>query len=272
MTDRQQPTRPLHGVRVLVTRPQAQAASLSRLLTHEGATPIEVPLIAIQPCQDDDGAIQHELRSLRDYHWLVFTSVNGVEVFFQRLQDLGLDSDTLREHSVAAIGPATSQALQQRGVDVVLMPSQHLTSGIVKEMSSLDLQGKRILLPRAEEGSPDLPPGLEALGAEVKHLSLYRTEIPHDAGSCMLKALRDGLDIATFTSPSAVRSMVSVLDGHMELLAPVVLAYIGPVTAEAARSQGLHIDVVAAEHTSEGLVQALKDHYSHGSHYTHGRK
>ena len=225
---------------------------------------MEVPLISIQPCEDTDGTIQHALASLRDYHWLVFTSVNGVEIFFQRLHDFGLSKDMLQGRSIAAIGPATAQALEQHGLPVDLMPQVHLTSGIVRAMSGLELHGKRVLLPRAEEGRRDLPPGLEALGAEVTHISLYRTEIPHDAGARVQKALRAGLDVATFTSPSAVRSIVTVLQDRMELLAPIVLAYIGPVTAEAARRASMDIDVVASEHTGSGLVKALCDHYKHG--------
>ena len=108
--------RPLTGLRVLVTRPAGQAASLSRLLVREGATPVEAPLIAIRTCDDDDGAIEGALRSLPEYDWLVFTSVNGVEVFFDRLSDLGLDATAIQGHSVAAIGPATAQALEERGV------------------------------------------------------------------------------------------------------------------------------------------------------------
>ena len=264
MADLRQTTRPLQGLRVLVTRPKGQAASLSHLLSQEGATPVEAPLIAIRPCEDDDGTIERTLRLLSSYHWLVFTSVNGVEVFFDRIWGLGLHVGTLQGHSVAAIGPATAQALEKRGVQVDLVPQEHRTSGIVKAMSSLDLQGKRVLLPRAEEGSAELPPGLEGLGAEVQHLSLYRTEIPHGTRSKVLEALNAGVDVTTFTSPSAVRSIVSVLEGHVELLAPIVLAYIGPVTAEAARGKGLDIRLVASEHTSKGLVQALKEHYTHG--------
>ena len=256
--------RPLTGLRVLVTRPAGQAASLSRLLVREGATPVEAPLIAIRACDDDDGAIEGALRSLPEYDWLVFTSVNGVEVFFDRLSDLGLDATAIQGHLVAAIGPATAQALEERDVGVDLMPEEHLTSGIVKAMGGVELRGKRVLLPRAEEGSRELPPGLEALGAEVKHLSLYRTEIPREAGSCVLKALRDGVDVATFTSPSAVGSMVRVLEGRMELLAPVVLACIGPVTAEAARKEGMEVAIVAPEHTGQGLVKALCEHYGSG--------
>ena len=162
---------------------------------------MEVPLISIQPCEDTGGAIQHALASLRDYHWLVFTSVNGVEIFFQRLLDFGLSEDMLEGRSIAAIGPATAQALEQHGLPVDLMPQEHLTSGIVRTMGGLDLHGERVLLPRAEEGSRDLPPGLEALGAEVTHISLYRTEIPRDAGARVQKALQAGLDVVTFTSP-----------------------------------------------------------------------
>ena len=121
-----------------------------------------------------------------------------------------------------------------------------------------------MLLPRAEEGSRELPPGLEALGAEVKHLSLYRTEIPHDAGEGVREALNAGVDVATFTSPSAVRNMARVLEGRMELLAPVVLACIGPVTAEAARKTGMEVTIVAREHTGQGLVKSLREHYGSG--------
>ena len=237
---------------------------MSRLLSQDGATPVEAPLISIRPCEDDDGAIEEALRSLSSYDWLVFTSVNGVEVFFDRLSSLGLNVDALEGRSVASIGPATTQALEQRGAVVALMPAEHRTAAIVEAMSALDMRGKRVLLPRAEAGSAELPPGLEALGAEVRHLSLYRTEIPHDARGRVLEALNAGLDATTFTSPSAVRSMVSVLEGHVELLAPVVLACIGPVTTEAARQEGLDIQVVASEHTSKGLVQALKEHYTNG--------
>lgn len=255
---------PLTGLRVLVTRPAAQAASLSRLLELEGATPVEVPLIAIRACDDYDGTIEGALRSLPEYDWLIFTSVNGVGVFFDRLKDFGLNGTAIQGHSVGAIGPATAQALEARGVGVDLMPQEHLTSGILKAMGSVELRGKRVLLPRAEEGSRELPPGLEALGAEVKHLALYRTEIPREASSCLLKALHDGVDVATFTSPSAVRSMVRVLEGRMELLAPVVLACIGPVTAEAARREGMEVTIVAREHTGQGLVKALCEHYGSG--------
>ena len=162
---------------------------------------MEVPLISIQPCEDTGGAIQHALASLRDYHWLVFTSVNGVEIFFQRLLDFGLSEDMLEGRSIAAIGPATTQALEQCGLTVDLMPQEHLTSGIVRAMSRLDLHGKRILLPRAEEGNRDLPPGLESLGAEVTHISLYRTEIPHDAGANVQKALQAGIDVVHLYQP-----------------------------------------------------------------------
>ena len=261
MPDPTHTARPLEGLRVLVTRPQAQAASLSRLLTQQGATPVEVPLIAIRPCDDHDGTIRHTLNSLPTYDWLIFTSVNGVEILFDRLHEYSLDSNLVHDRSIAAIGPATAQALQRRGLTVDLMPHEHLTSGIVRAIGNLDLQGKRILLPRAEEGSPDLPPGLEALGAHVKHLSLYRTEIPYDACNHILEALQTGLDVATFTSPSAVRSVVTVLQHRLELLAPIMLVYIGPVTAEAARQEGLDINIVATEHTGSGLVEALCDHY-----------
>ncbi len=255
---------PLTGLRVLVTRPEGQAASLTHLLTQDGAIPVEVPLISIRPCDDAHGVIQRTLESLPDYHWLVFTSVNGVQVFFHRLSRLGLTPEALHKHSIAAIGPATAQSLRDHGIDVDLVPAEHSTAGMVQAMQRFDLQAKRILLPRASEGSPNLPPSLEAFGAQVDDLSLYRTEIRQDAATRLLEGFRRGLDAATFTSPSTVRAMVTVLAGHVELLTPVVLACIGPVTANAARQAGLAVHVVASEYTVTGLVQALREHYSHG--------
>ena len=249
----------LAGLRVLVTRPAPQAAKLSRALSQESAVPVEAPLAAIRPCQDEDGAIEEALRSLASYDWLIFTSVNGVDVFFDALARHGLDSGVVQGRSVAAIGPATAQALEQRGIPVALMPGEYRTTGIVKAMGRFDLRGKRVLLPRAEEGNPELPSRLKALGAEARHLTLYRTELPPDARQRVLQALDQGLDMATFTSPSTVRNMAEALEGHVELLGPVVLACIGPVTAEAAREAGMKPQVVASEHTIRGLVQALKD-------------
>ena len=254
----------LAGLKVLVTRPKEQAASLSQALAREGAQPVELPLIAIQPREDDDGAIARAMCSLADYHWLVFTSVNGVDIFFSKLSSLGLNASALRGLSVAAIGPATAQALEQRGKDVAFVPKLHCTEGIVNGMKDFDLAGARVLLPRAEDGSAELPPGLEALGAQVEHLPLYRTEIPPEARTEVFDLLREGVDVATFTSPSTVRHLLEVLDGQLGLLDGVLLACIGPVTAQAARQAGLPPQVVASKHTVEGLVQALGEYYVNG--------
>ena len=131
-------------------------------------------------------------------------------------------------------------------------------------MSHLGLEGARVLLPRADIGSPELAQGLEALGARVDYLSLYRTQAPHSSREKAVEALSGGnIDVATFTSSSTVRNLVELLDGDVQLLQRPVVACIGPVTAQTATDLGVRVDVVGPEHTVEGLVAALKDYFAH---------
>jgi uroporphyrinogen-III synthase len=250
----------LTGRRVVVTRPEDQAQELCNRLRALGAEPILFSVISIVP-PEADGPLDHAISRLAGYDWIIFTSVNGVEHFWTRL-DTGVSSSraSLPETEVfpfrgqiAAIGPATAEALHQRGAAVYLMPAEYRAEAILDEIG--DVAGQRILLPRADIARPALADGLRALGAQVDEVPAYRTVrvVPPQVAFDMLRA---GVDVVTFTSSSTVRNFVSLTSG-VDYGNPLI-ACIGPVTAATARESGLHVDVIAEEYTIDGLLEALK--------------
>jgi uroporphyrinogen III methyltransferase/synthase len=258
--------RPLFGKRVLVTRTRRQAGGLSRQLADEGAIPIELPAIEIEPV-DAAVALAAAIERLQSsgYRWVGFTSANAVEQFFGHLAARSLDARAFSSARVFAIGPATASALAERGIRADVVPGEYVAEALVEAMTPYLARGDRVLLPRAAASRPDLVRGLEQLGARVDEVAIYRASVPSGASSEVLADLRSGrIDVATFTSSSAVRNLVALLDGADPLTGPTrpLIACIGPITAEAARGMGLSVDVTASEYTIEGLVSALRDHFA----------
>jgi len=252
---------PLFSKRVLVTRARHQASRLSELLAQQGAEPIEMPTLAIEAMPDYE-ELDKALARLSDYAWVIFTSVNGVDAFFDRLLKQGLDARELKGVRICAIGPATAKALAQHSLVVDYMPEEYVSENIVKGFSDKDISSKRILLPRAEEARPELVEGLSRLGALVDEIPVYRTVLPSETLSRGKQMLKDGeIDITTFTSSSAVRNLVSLLGKDWQYVNNTTVACIGPTTAAAAVDLGLTVDVVAREHTIPGLVQAIVERY-----------
>jgi uroporphyrinogen III methyltransferase/synthase len=252
---------PLFGKRVLVTRSRKQASALSQLLARHGVLPVELPTIEIQVIPDNielDQAIAH----LPDYSWLIFTSVNGVEIFFGRLRELGRDSRDLGGVRLCAIGPATAAALERFGLIADRIPREYLSEAIADSLQDEGIAGKRILLPRAEAAAPELVTRLGQLGAEVDEIALYRIVLPKadpDGGKQML--LAGEIDITTITSSSTIKHLVSLLGAKWEAVNWTKVACIGPATAATAAKLGVRVDIVAKEHTIPGLVQAIIEDY-----------
>ncbi len=254
--------RPLFGKRVLVTRTRRQASALARLLAEEGAVPIELPAIEIEPAIDE-AAAKAALSGLRAgaYAWVVFTSANAVEVFFGLMRERGLDARAFAGAKAAAIGPATAEALSERGIVADAVPDEYVAEGVVEALRPGLRPGDRVLVPRAESARPELIEGLRALGAEVDEVTLYRAAVPTEPPAEALSLLREGgIDIVTFTSSSTVRNLAALLDNDVECLRKPLVACIGPITAKTARELGLRVDVEAAEHTIPGLVRAMREH------------
>ncbi len=252
--------RPLFGKRVLVTRSRGQASRLSQRLAGEGALPIEVPTIEIAPLEDY-GELDSRLLHLDSYDWVVFTSVNGVEAVFSRLMARRLDARALRGVRVAAIGPATAKALLDRGILADVVPDQYVSEALMESFTEQGVHDTKVLLPCADIGGDVLAEGLASQGSHVDRAPAYRTLIPEGSREKIGQALADGIDIATFTSSSTVRNLVSLLNGDVGRLSCAIIACIGPVTASAAREAGLKVDVMAKEYTIPGLVASLIQHY-----------
>jgi len=253
--------RPLFGKRILVTRPRHQAGALSRLLIERGAEPIELPAISIQTIADS-ADLDAAIGNLPAYQWVIFTSTNGVEAFFERLEALKLDSRALGRLKVGAIGPATAEALEARGIIPDYIPEVYSSEGMIAGLKSYPVGGKRFLLPRADIADEELTRGVRELGAEVHEIAAYRTVAEPEAMAQARRMLLAGdIHVTTFTSSSAVSNLVAAFQGDPAAINSGKVACIGPETAETAAKAGLRVDIVAEEHTILGLVDAIEEYF-----------
>ncbi|MBI4297021.1 MAG: uroporphyrinogen-III C-methyltransferase [Chloroflexi bacterium] len=255
--------RPLFGKRVLVTRTRRQASALSKLLIEEGAEPVELPVLEVGP-PPDWGPLDKALGHLRNYDWIVFSSVHGVGHFFQRLNAKGKDARALGGAKLAAIGQATAQALEdQAALRPDLTPQDYSSAGLLAAFKDMGVAEKRLLLPRALEVPPELERGLRGLGAQVEQVAAYQTSTPKEIDPEVKNRLLKGeIDVITFTSSSTVRHLLDILgkDGA-SMINKATVACIGPVTSRTARDMGLRVDVESEEHTIPGLVEVMAEHF-----------
>jgi len=241
--------------RILITRPRAQANGFAEKLYAVGFEPIFFPVIEIQPIENNI-ALDRALSKLNCYEWVVFTSVNGVEVIFEHYPSL-LKGEKV-EVRFAAIGPKTAEALQARGVTPDFVPHEYVAESILPGLG--DLRGRWVLLPRADISRKALPKAIFEAGGIPHEIAVYKT-LPVQPDAEGLASLRSGVDWITFTSPSTVRNFVAIL--HQQKMNPFQLAgkpriaCIGPITEGAARDEGFNVDVVAEKYTTEGLVNEI---------------
>jgi uroporphyrinogen III methyltransferase/synthase len=245
---------PLFGKRVLVTRPLAQSDAFAQQIWEAGAEPIVAPTVAIGP-PDDHHAAAAAVARVRDYEWVVFTSRNAVDAFFDLLSAGGKDARAFGDAKVAAIGPQTALALAQHGLRVDFMPDVHVNEAVAEGLAGRTAAGERILLFRAQEARDELPARLRDAGRVVDVVAGYKTHLVEDPN---LGETADDADIVTFTSASTVRGFVHNVPDAPAFLAHKTVAAIGPITAAAARSFGIRVDVVPDEFTVEGLLRALE--------------
>lgn len=253
--------RPLFGRRILVTRAGHQASTLSQLLAERGAQPVELPAIEIQPLEDTK-ELDRAITNLKEYQWLIFTSTNAVSAFWLGLAKLKRDSRALGGLKIGAIGPATAQALEAKGVIPDFIPQVHTNEGCIDALKTQNVKGQRFLLPRADIADEALVAGITKLGARVDNIAVYRT-VPATEGIAQAKAMLLGgkIDVITFTSSSAVSNLVAAFKGETVSVNGAKIACIGPKTAETAVKAGLKVDIMPQEQTIPGLVTAIEEYF-----------
>jgi uroporphyrinogen III methyltransferase/synthase len=256
--------RPLMGRRIVVTRAREQASELVQRLSDLGAECLECPTIEVVP-PDDFKPLDTAIQNLSTYEWLIFTSVNGASFFFDRLFAKNKDVRALRNVHTAVIGPATAKRLLDFGLQSDIVPETYRAESIIKAFAGKDLNGKKILIPRAKEARPILPLELTRMGAVVDEVTAYCTRAVPDNGNLLLKRLKEKtIDLITFTSSSTVKNLHTLLpsEDFKNLMQDVTIACIGPITADTARNMGFDIHIIAESFTIPGLCEAIKQYYT----------
>lgn len=250
-------------IKVLITRPRTQADSFAQALSEAGFEPVFFPVIEIRPLEAN-AALDRAMKVLHKYDWIVFTSVNGVEVFFERLQTVSGQADhttRLAALKTAAIGPKTAAAMLRCGVKPDFVPEAYVAEAILPGLG--ELHERWVLLPRAETARAALPEAIRAAGGIAHEIAVYQTlpAVPDPEG---LAALRTGVGVITFTSPSTVENFTRIVRhaglDPLHLAGSPKIACIGPITLQAALEQGFRGVIAAEEYTTEGLVRLLRQH------------
>jgi uroporphyrinogen III methyltransferase/synthase len=259
--------RPLFGRRIVVTRSREQAGELVDLLEERGAEAISAPAIRILPVEDTS-ALDRACADAGSYDWIVFTSANGVDFFMNRLLAGRGDVRDLKGVRICTIGPSTAARLGRWGIKVDLTPPEYRAEAIVESLKrGTNLNGVRVLLPRADIARELLAEELRNAGARVKEVAAYRTVLASPEGDGEYDVYRMLLErqihAVTFTSASTVRNFVKMLgeDPAVDLLRTTAVACIGPVTAEAAQKLGIETTIMPSSYTIPALVDAIVEHF-----------
>lgn len=251
--------KPLWGKTIVVTRARAQASVLAEKISDLGGEPLEFPSIQIRK-EKNLNTLHKALHTLEHYDWIIFTSVNAVDIFFEELIKSGGDIRDLKGCEICAIGPATQKSLEKRGLRVKYVPDEYRAEGMLDELRNQVQPGQWVLLPRARGARKVLPESLRQWGLHVKEICLYETVAAGRITRETLDRVRAGrMDYLTFTSSSTVSNFVKMV-GRENLEAVnsrVRVACIGPVTGDTARSLGFNVAVMAEKYTIDGLLEAI---------------
>jgi uroporphyrinogen III methyltransferase/synthase len=254
--------KPLSGKKILITRARDQAAVFSSSLRDLGAEVIELPTIEIVPPVSWKG-LDKAINQIESYSWLIFTSTNGVNFFWQRWKENNKDRlpPSLK---ICAIGPATAYQLMEKGIEVHYTPKEFVAEAILKGFEKSMLKGKRILLARAKEARDILPEGLRKMGAQVDVVETYRTVKPKWGSKRLKELLMKGkVDAITFTSSSTVNHFAELLkkEDLQNLLGGIAIACIGPITARTAKNWKMRVQIQPKEYTIPALTQAIVQYF-----------
>lgn len=265
-------------MKILITRPRTQSTAFGAALQQAGFEPVYFPVIEIRP-MEDLSALDEALANIERYAWVVFTSTNGIEIFFDQVNFTaehahlswrkvpGKNAEKNKNISaisalsavkIAAVGKKTAESLRKHGIEPFFVPDDFVSDEILPGLG--DLQGKWVLLPVAEIARKVLPQAITAAGGVAHEIAVYRT-LPAAVNAEGLSALKAGVDWITFTSPSTVQNFAQLarqngLDS-LNLPGNPKIACIGPITEKAALDEGFTVDATAGEFTTEGIIEVI---------------
>jgi uroporphyrinogen III methyltransferase/synthase len=256
--------KPLIGKRILITRARDQSAKFATQLKELGAEVIEFPTIEIAPPLSWVG-LDRAIDQLKSYDWVIFTSINGVNFFWQRLREKGKEPHLPSSLKVCAIGPATANQLKEKELRVDFTPNEFMAEAILMGLEKMAIKGKRILLARARKTRDILPKGLKKMGAEIDVVETYRTIRPRGGAKRLKHLLTDGnIDAITFTSSSTVNHFAELLkkEDLKKLLRNIAIASIGPITSRTAKGWGMRVQIQPKQYTIPALTRAIANHFA----------
>ncbi|MBI4377698.1 MAG: uroporphyrinogen-III C-methyltransferase [Nitrospinae bacterium] len=255
--------KPLFGKRILITRAKGQAENFVKLVEGAGAIPILFPTIeTVHP--DSWNMLDRSINRLDTYHWIIFTSVNSVRFFVERLKFNGKDIRDLKGIKICAIGAKTATSIESLGIKVDVVPEEYIAEGIIGVMQNYEIQGKKILLPRAAVARDILPHELKKMGAEIDVVDVYKTVKPAERVDSIKEMLKNrDIDVVTFTSSSTVKNFISYFENgdRRKFLEDVIIACLGPVTAMTVEECGLKSDIVSDEYTIERFTEKIIEYF-----------
>jgi uroporphyrinogen III methyltransferase/synthase len=254
--------KPLFGRNIVVTRDAIGNADFAAKIISRGGNPVKFATIKIKPLTEKNDFLR-ALSKISDFDWIIFTSANGVNIFFEALQALGKDARIFSSSKIAAIGRQTAEKLSEFGIKADFVPDVFTGKQLGKQLLCIsDLRGKKILLLRSQRASEELIEVLEQAGSEVLNTPVY--DIVQQKSECdwLIERIGRGeIDWLTFASPSAAQAFFEQIPVRIVNSANVKVASIGPTTSEQLAKLGVKVDVTAKEHTIDGLLDAIEKTY-----------
>ncbi|MEA5504757.1 uroporphyrinogen-III synthase [Halotia wernerae UHCC 0503] len=252
---------PLSGITVVVTRAAEQSNQFVTLLEQMGATALSMSCLCICP-PSSHVKLDEAITNLRQFEWLIFTSINGIDYFIERLTHLGHNITELLKIKIAVVGQKTAKRLNEYGLRSDFLPPEFVSDSLIASFPKRDnLQGTKILYPQLEEGGREnIVEELTILGAEVQAVPTYQSNCTTEISTLIVNAFREGqIDVVTFASPKTVGCFYQLLESidAESILENICIASIGPVTSSACRSIFKRVDVEADPYTLDGLTAAI---------------
>ncbi len=251
----------LHGKRILVTRAKAQASALSLKIKELGGIPIEMPLITCKEISDKT-AINYVLSSLHTYDWLVFTSKNGIDFFFQELSNLNGSIVLPSSCKIAVVGKKTEEVLTSYEIKADLIPEYYVAESLLESLLKVVKKGEKVLIPRGNLARNVIPEGLRNQNIDVTDLDVYETVVEKNSKEQLYNFIKyEKIDIVTFTSSSTVDNFVQLLEGTnwRNYIGKIMFASIGPITTETMLKHELPVHTEPENYTIDDMLRSIAD-------------